>query len=167
MRRKGLQTRHRLASYERASAAGTARGQHAPLTRQPPCAAGRYQEAPTGPSLPPTEGPGRCTELVQERSDEEAAERERSGGERVAAQQDHPRERDEDPLAPRRSLAASRESESTRRGHPPERPDDAECERRPHSRPVLDDIEDTCLLHGRRSRALRIASPVPIPATAS
>src|SRR5215207_9670373 len=84
-------------------------------------------------------GPRRM-ELVQERSDEEAAERERSEWERVAAQQeDRARKPDENPLAWRRSLAASGESESTDRGHPAQRSDDAEGERRPECRPVFDD----------------------------
>src|ERR671919_1786224 len=97
------------------------------------------------PAIKPSRRPKRRTEFVQERGDEEAAERERSGRERVAAEQEHGRKPDQDPLGSRRSLAASGESERTQRGQPPERPDDAECERRSHSWPVLDHVEDALL----------------------
>jgi len=47
-------------------------------------------------------------------------------------------------------LATGRESESTDYNHPTECPHDAEGERRRQSRPVLHDVEDTRLLHGRQ-----------------
>ena len=60
------------------------------------------------------------------------------------------REPDEDRFTAWRALPANSESESTDGGHPPERPDDAECEWRSQTRPVSDHLEDALLLNGRQ-----------------
>src|SRR5215208_6485258 len=86
---------------------------------------------------------------MQSRTDEEAAERERAHRERVSAEQEHRGEPDEDPFGARSPPAAGREGESSDRGHPTRRSDDAECKWRPHSLPVLDHVEDSLLLRGR------------------
>jgi hypothetical protein len=87
---------------------------------------------------------------MEQRTEEEAAERRRSGWKRVPAQQERGAKANRDPFARRRSLAASEERERTNRGYPTSRPDDAECERRPKSWPVADGVKHTFLLQRRQ-----------------
>jgi hypothetical protein len=87
---------------------------------------------------------------MQQRAEEEAAECRRSGWKRVPTEQQRGAKANEDPFAPRRSLAASEERESTNCGYPSSRPDDAECERRPKSWPVADGVKHTFLLQRRQ-----------------
>ena len=89
------------------------------------------------------------------------------GGNGWPAQQEHGSEQDEDPLAARRPLAASRESESTDRDHPPTVPTMLSTNGGPTAGQLLTTSKTPSCCTAERSRALRIASPVPIPATAS
>ena len=105
--------------------------------------------------------------LVQERREEQTTERERPLRCGMTPQQKHRGKQDDDPLASGRILATCRERQRTHATTQPSVPTMLRMNGGPTAGQSSTTSNTPCCCMGERSRAVRIASPVPMPASVS